>query len=560
MRATFLLIISILALLAAQWWMAGRHDGAIFRGELHDSDSFMRLVRVANLIDGRDWYDHSIARANAPHGHTLHWSRPLDVLLLAGAAGLAPSMGWQDGLHLAGVWLSPLLHLLTLLALLWAARPLLPPSGLLWLGLLFPLQLFLDFQFAPGRPDHHALILLLMVCALGIQIRALIDRRTVWAALLVLPLGLMVWVSVEGLLAAALAFAIYLFCWIRQGRPWARHGLVLAAGLAAMSILAVVAEHPSIDTFTPHLDVISIVYIVLFMLVMSAFAVATFIRPLWPGLIAFAAVPVIQLLIFPDFIGGPLAAQDPKFAAAIFAYAGETAPVGSIRGFLLYFGPALLALPHGLWRLTQARDRRPWALITSGLVLYLPLAMLQVRWAPYVALLALPGYCAVLTTILAKIGGKVGMVRIFGAAIGQTAVVLIFAFGFLLLTAQFPNNQQVGVKCPQNAMARYLAARFPQKQRILSYMTIAPAILYRGPHEVIATPYFRNAQGGRDTLNFFRAMEVETAFEIAERRNIDLVLTCPADRESRLYRPDRPRPVWLQPVPLPPELAQWYRL
>ena len=177
MRATFLLIISILALLAAQWWMAGRHDGAIFRGELHDSDSFMRLVRVANLIDGRDWYDHSIARANAPHGHTLHWSRPLDVLLLAGAAGLAPSMGWQDGLHLAGVWLSPLLHLLTLLALLWAARPLLPPSGLLWLGLLFPLQLFLDFQFAPGRPDHHALILLLMVCALGIQIRALIDRR-----------------------------------------------------------------------------------------------------------------------------------------------------------------------------------------------------------------------------------------------------------------------------------------------------------------------------------------------------------------------------------------------
>ena len=90
MRGALLLIVSLMALLTAQWWLAERHDGAYLEGELHDSNSYMRLVRVRNLIEGGDWHDHTIARANAPHGHTLHWSRPLDALLLAGSASMAP--------------------------------------------------------------------------------------------------------------------------------------------------------------------------------------------------------------------------------------------------------------------------------------------------------------------------------------------------------------------------------------------------------------------------------------------------------------------------------------
>ena len=344
MRGILLLTISLLALLTAQWWMAGPHDGAVFRGELHDGDSYMRLVRVTRLLQGGDWRDQGIPRANAPHGHALHWSRPLDGLLVVGAAALTPSLGDGAALHQAGVWQSPLLHVLTLLALLWAARPLLPPSGLLWLGLLFPLQLLLDYQFTPGRPDHHALI------------RALGGRPLLWAAILALPLGVLVWAGVEGLTAAL-------------------------------------------------------------------------------------------------------------------------APAGAMM---------------------------------------------------------------------------------------QTTAVLVFAFGWLPLSALFsggiPNDRRADTKCPQDAMARYLAARFTGQRRILSYMTIGPAILYRGQHEVIATPYFRNAQGGRDTLAFFRAMEVETAFEIADRRRIVLVPTCPPDRESRLYRAGRPRPVWPRPLELPAELGQWYRL
>ena len=564
MRGALLLIVSLMALLTAQCWLAERHDGAYLEGELHDSNSYMRLVRVRNLIEGGDWHDHAIARANAPHGHTLHWSRPLDALLLAGAASMAPILGWTDGLHQAGVWLSPLLHVLTLLALLWAMRPLLVGSGFLWLGLLFPLQLFLDYQFAPGRPNHHALILLLFVCALGAQIRALPSKGLFWAAVLALPLGLMAWVSFEGLLAAALALSLFLARWLRHDGTSARQGMTVALGMLLISSVAVFIEHPIEDLFIVVYDKISIVYVVLLSLTVIAFAIAAFAPYRWLGLIAFAAIPIVQFLLFPNILHGPLAGQDAVFAAAIFQYAGETSPVSSGQAFLLHFGPACLALPHGIWHLRrgqgQGTNRWPWILLTAGLALYLPLAVLQVRWAPYVSLLALPGYCAILTSILRRFSGNHGPVHVFTAAMAQTAVVLGFGFGFLLLGAQIPGDREANLKCPQDAMAEYLDRRYKKPQRILSYMTIAPAILYRGPHEVIATPYFRNAQGGRDTMDFFRAMDVQTAFEIADRRGIDLVLTCPADRESRLYRLDRPLPIWLEAVELPPRLGRWYRL
>lgn len=573
MHRALILILSILALLAAQWWMAGRNDGAVLRGELFDSDSYMRLVRVQKLIQGDGWYDNRIERANAPYGHSLHWSRPLDVLLLAGAALLAPRFGWDGGLHQAGVWLSPLLHLLTLLALLWAVRPLLGRQSLLWLGLLFPLQLFLDYQFAPGRPDHHALLLLLFVCALGAQIRAMGANgpsRVAWAAAGALPLGLLVWVSVEGLVAAVLAFAPLILRWFQQGRAWSLSGLSLGAGLTLMSGLAVMVEYAPGDWGRVAYDKISIAHVSLFTLLTCAFAVAAYCRPRWPGLIAFAAVPVLQFWAYPAFFLGPLAGQDAIFAAAIFQYAGEAAPLRTPGEMILHLGPALLALPFGIWRLRTPRAGWPWLVTTAGLVVYLPLAVLQLRWAPYVALLALPGYSAVLASCLKALAPKRGLPGIFAAALARTVVVLGFAFGFFLLSGRLagapgvPGSAITGTKCPYDAMARHLAERFPAPQRILSYMTIAPAILYRSRHEVVATPYFRNVQGGGDTLAFFRATHQAadhmSALEITRRRKIDLVLTCPQDRESHIYGPAGPAPFWLRPLDLPGELGQWYRL
>src|SRR5919106_1400252 len=53
------------------------------QGAQIDPDGYMRLVRVNVLLDHGNWFDHSIPRSNWPFGETLHWTRPLDVLIIA---------------------------------------------------------------------------------------------------------------------------------------------------------------------------------------------------------------------------------------------------------------------------------------------------------------------------------------------------------------------------------------------------------------------------------------------------------------------------------------------
>ena len=57
--------------------------------ELHDSDCYMRLVRVSDLYQTGNWYDPVILRSDAPDGERSHWTRPFDVLLLAGTVPLS---------------------------------------------------------------------------------------------------------------------------------------------------------------------------------------------------------------------------------------------------------------------------------------------------------------------------------------------------------------------------------------------------------------------------------------------------------------------------------------
>lgn len=78
---------------------------------LFDPDSCTRLLRVAQLHATGRWYDPTLAAINAPFGLELHWTRPLDVLLLAGVA---------TGLE---IWVSPKCLLLLPVPLMTLALP-----------------------------------------------------------------------------------------------------------------------------------------------------------------------------------------------------------------------------------------------------------------------------------------------------------------------------------------------------------------------------------------------------------------------------------------------------
>ena len=101
------MVIASVTFVHVVWWLVG--DSVVTFGNLVDSDGYARLVRIQRLLETGAWFDVGLPRANRPDGGTLHWTRPLDVLLIILALPLAVLIGFSKALFWAEILVSPLL-------------------------------------------------------------------------------------------------------------------------------------------------------------------------------------------------------------------------------------------------------------------------------------------------------------------------------------------------------------------------------------------------------------------------------------------------------------------
>ncbi len=578
-------------------------DSPLDRRGLWGTDGYMRLARVEALYETGDWYGNVSRRSNAPYGETLHWTRPLDALLLAGAAPLAPIVGFRTALYWWGVLISPVLHVLALLALMWAARPLLPRQGLVYLGVLAVSQPAILINFAHARPDHHGLIGLLFVLEFGFVLRLLgrpFEARTAIAA--GAAAAALLWVSVEGMLVVAFALAAMGLGWLAARDSFARKSRVFSMALIAGLVIALLVERPLSDLGAEEYDRLSVVHLFVFATVAVFWLVAEVVERHWAlcagaagraamAFVGVAAAAGVVWLVFPKFFGGPLVDVDPRLMSVSFDVIAEMEPLvlpdkplRSLRRIVLFVGPALLAVPFLVHLLLRGppEERRVWMGVALGLALFLPLAFYQLRVVPYAEFLLMLPYTALMMRLLGAFGLSPGGGEAAAAprdpsivlAVARAAVVVAFALWFLLLAAVIPGPTAANgaADCPETAMARYLGEAFRgPPRRILGFVDFGPEILYRTRHEVVATPYHRNT-GLLDTYDVFSATDDRTARQIVERRGIDLVLICSLNAEAARYlapdgaptlyrRLDEGEPPgWLRALPLPAPLGDAYRL
>ncbi|NLI78182.1 MAG: hypothetical protein GX442_17325 [Candidatus Riflebacteria bacterium] len=325
---------ALLALCLLSWlllhWVLPAWNPGVGTGLLADADCYHRMYRARLLLDGEGWFSDRLPRYNAPFGHTSYWTRPLDVLLLAGRALLQPllppdrhdagspsplpppaatcdapfaqrqeadrrevgSTSWPPStaaptagfvrrqgadraLFWAGALLSPFLHLLIIPAFWWAARPLLGERGRWWALLVLSWQFAIIPYLVLGRADQHGLIILALVLAVGFTLRQ-------WRGDPDGPgagtgLGLVgaaaFWISIECQVFLYLCFASLAAGWwfgeVEARAGPRRAGLWMAGGTA----LAVMAERLPADWFRPEFDRVSVVHVAVGLL-MAAFFTA----------------------------------------------------------------------------------------------------------------------------------------------------------------------------------------------------------------------------------------------------------------------------------------------
>jgi hypothetical protein len=308
------------------------------------------------------------------------------------------------------------------------------------------------------------------------------------------------------------------------------------------------------------------------------------IRRLVGALVGVAAIAALMLLCFPDLRYGPLGTVDPLYARIRLHNIVEIQPLlpadwltsgrlGEALGRLVrVIGIALFALPCLgvlLVRCTGAAWRF-WATVAVALLVFLPLAFYQVRWASYAeAFLVWPYAAAVAWALLrlTRAAGRAGVLL-------RPLIILASLFWPLLLAAALPQQEieTAGRACPVDRLAEVLN-RAAAPRTLLAYADYGSELLYRTPHRVLSIPNHRPQPGFAATYRILTATADATAQAELTRFGVDLVLLCPSATERALFAvpgetsptlyqrlADGDAPPWLRPLPLEGDLATEARL
>ena len=557
----------------------------VLDGSLADSDAYMRLTRVLHLHDGGAWFDPREPRVNPPAGHVQHWTRPLDALLLAGAWLLEPLLGFARALHLWGVLISPACLALTVVALAWAAQPVLGRDERMLACLALLLQPTVLNYSSLGRPDHHALLLLLFVVLLGLTLRLLAAphaRRLAEAAGLVTALA--IWVSPEALAFLAPSLACVGLVWLLGEAAMAaairRYLVALTLGLAA----ALLVERGTDGFWAVENDRLSLLHLSLFGALAlvwtliaawqrrrqarSAALTAAWRAPpasghhtsaAWRAIMsrvgiaagAMLAVALGLIALFPELRAGPLGQVDPLYAQIRLHRILEIQPLLSagwltegefgrqLHRVFRFIALAWLAVPFLVALVVRERgdQRRMWACIALTLGTFLGLTFYQVRWASYAqALLVLP-YSALLGWLLHRTAEQVSA---RAAPFCRAPLIVAGLLWPLLPSLLLPraNIEIAGQSCPIGRIAPALERAVGSDSRtIMAFADFGPEILYRARHSVLSIPNHRPQPGFAATHRVLTARDDAEARAILEDHRVDLILLCPSEVERSIFTP-----------------------
>ena len=566
------------------------------QGRLLDVDGYTHLVRAQELAAGGGWYDVTIDRSNAPFGTPMHWTRPFDLVLLAGAFVGAPFAGFEAALFWWGVFLPVVLQVVCALLLVWAAAPLLAGAGRALVGVVFVLQLGVSSYAMAGRPDHHLLLLAGFIGGLGLTLRLLLrpfDRRLALLAGTAVGGGL--WLSIELLLPLLCVCGGLLLAWVLSGGDRARAALWHAAGATAAVAASLAIERPPSQWGVIEFDRLSVVcllppllawmfWVRVRALERRAGGALTPRARLGVALLMLVAAIAIGAGVFTRGFFGSSMYRDPE-TQLFFSTISENQPLlprdlGSLGRCLLALGsvPIALACLPALVRRSAGPVREAWLFIALALLVSTASALALSRLAYYAEILSTLPVAWALGAALESLGRVTNMGTRIALRTAAAGAILVgpLALGAVAAGAgagagstggAAEDGEVSGETCSMPPLIAALSrpdALGESRHTILTHPTAGPEIMYRTPHAVVGSPDHRNQDGIHDCVAFFRTSDEAEARAIVAARGVDLVIACrpwlteegrrngPRSMAARLDRGELPE--WLRIAELPAEM------
>ncbi|MBU3888442.1 hypothetical protein FM996_10170 [Methylosinus sporium] len=505
-------------------------------GEFYDSDDAMRAVQLRDLLAGQSWFDMTARRLDPPDGLFMHWSRivdtPLAALDLLFGLFLAPEMAERaTRLAFPFLCLALLFALAAFVARVFADRS--ARFAAIWLVLLSA-PMFV--QFTPGRIDHHAPQILLLMATFGLVALGLHPKRPLALAAAAAPLALSLAISLENIPFFIVALATPAILFLVEGKTAARRLLSFALGLLVFAPLTFAATVAPSRYGLSACDAYSAVHIRAVLVGALGFAALAAAAPrldtlprriVGLGLVGAAALGAF-LASAPHCLGDPLVALDPLLRDLWLSHVTEAKPLKAFVSdpalLVSTAAPVLLGLLAATvlaWR-ERGLARGRWAMLAAAILIGFAAALWQIRVFSSVtplAMVALAGAAAVLSARLAGVTPllrwlTIGLLCLFVSPMG------------LALALQSDGEaapRETRRACLEASAFSGLAALPPA--RIVAPVDMGAHLLAFTPHHVFAAPYHRDNHGNRLAVETFLAAPAE-AERLLRAAGAELLLWC----------------------------------
>ncbi|WP_010543077.1 hypothetical protein [Sphingomonas elodea] len=549
-----------LAVLLGVAWMVRDHL-PLSALRLPDTDDGMRLQQVRDWLDGQAFADLAQHRLGPPPGVEMHWSRGADLLPAALILLLTPLLGSHMAL-VGAVAVVPFVWFALVLLLVAAIARRLEIDGTV-AAVIAALAFPATTLFFPGRIDHHALQMVLVLALLWATLGQGSLRNGAVAGLTTM-LSLVIVLETAPLLAVGgLAIALRWWCGDvgAQARITGYATALLLALAAGRTLLATSGwAYPACDGFTAILwRAAMLVALAPAVMAVAGFATTSRKRRFDVMMTAGGLAVGCAALASPACLH-PYGAVDPVLARVWLAQVAEAQSVLSAPPWhsTAYCGLALVGLAAGLWH--AVRRRTTDAAILAGFqTVAVLVALTQLRGAYAAALLAAPALAAMIAAARAR--GALPLAAAWLASAG-----MVYAFLGDALTPKAAAAP--GPDCTSPAALARVAAL--PTGLVAAPVDLSGFLLPATRHRFLAGPYHRNTQGNRAMLDLFLRPSAE-AEATARRWGVDYVALCPdglgelgsaGNDTHRLAGALRAGqvPGWLAQVSRPGEAPMIYRL
>ncbi len=558
-RASVLLAVGLTLLLMTVWTM--RDWGALRMMRLPDNDDMMRIAQIRDWLGGQRFNDLMQYRLGPPGGASMHWSRLADIVPAAIILMLTPLTGAHDAEIVAVIAWPAMLFLGYLLLAGAIARQLGGPRAMPVAVILAALAFPTISLFVPGRIDHHALQIVLILCVAN----GLVSRpswRTGGTIGVAAAASLAIGLEAAPELIAAMAGMGWL--WLTGGQDEDRRALGFAATLGGATGLMLVFMHPDAwprewcDGFTPASTAATLALAAGWagLAVGGRWMNGWHQRLLLAGVVG-AVVAGSVLYTSPVCLAGPYDALHPFLKSAWMENVAEArglffeqnSPGITLAFAMLSCIGTLAAVVHAV----RSGERR-WVATAALLGISLVAAIAQVRVTYILAgLAAIPIACGI-----ARRNGPGDMpLRLALWAVG--AGVSWYAIGVSIDTVVAQPDaraRRIYAECIQAGPFRRLGAQPPGL--VAAPIGDGAYLIGLTPHRVLSAPYHRNNSGNLASYRLFLSPP-DRAATMAVRMGVDYIAVCPAD----LHEPDVATlrhgsliaalqaghvPTWLEPI------------